>query len=335
MNTETTFRRSGLVIALAIILAGGSAVAETDDTVTDPVIGTNDSSTTDTSTAATNGNVVNKLSSEFADFLGGEENARAVVEDLRDGSYTPEPPADEQLVGTGDDSALSTETGATTAAGAEPTTTGALDGDTVIAESKTTMGYGEIRHTLRLAQTELDKLGITQPTDAELAAMLNGGELAGSQVDGILVLRADGMGWGQIARNYGYTVGELMGNKPAHTLQTSKAAYSAGYIPSGKSAAISSAAGHGVAAKGSKKVSTAVGRDGYIPSGKGGNGHAFGRGVVTAGGASAASGGSHGKAHGHANTSAPVSAAGGGAATVASAAGSAGKGHGLAKGRSK
>ena len=104
------------------------------------------------------------------------------------------------------------------------------------------MGYGNVRITLRLAQAQLNQLGITQPTTEELSAVLLGGDINGSQVDGILAMRADGMGWGQIAKEYGMTVGQIMGKgagptKQATTTGTKKPHSSAGRPPTARSSA--------------------------------------------------------------------------------------------------
>jgi hypothetical protein len=185
----------------------------------------------------TSGNVESKLSSEFADFLGGTEQAHVVVDGLRQGAaFTyiyPDTP------------------------------------DAIIDPPTGTMGYGNVRIALRLAQAELSKLGIVQPTPDELAAILLGGEIDGAPVDGILALRAEGMGWGEIAQQYGTTVGQLMGKGAGLTKQSST------FSSTGGKAAPSST--------GKSTHSSQARANGYIPSG---NGKALGHGIVSGTGAS-------------------------------------------------
>lgn len=185
----------------------------------------------------TSGNVESSLSSEFAGFLGGTEQTRVVVDGLRQGAaFTyvyPDTP------------------------------------DAIIDPPTGTMGYGNVRIALRLAQGELSTFGIVQPTPDELAAILLGGEIDGTPVDGVLALRAEGMGWGEIARQYGMTVGQLMGNGAGLAKQPST------FSSTG-----------GKAAPGSTGKSTHASQaraNGYIP---GGNGKALGQGIVSGTGAS-------------------------------------------------
>lgn len=215
---------------LACCLAAGVATAHAQDTTET----TTTSTTTSTTTAiGTSTNTESKLSAEFADFLGGEEQASSVVSGLRQGTAF----------------SLETETGTTGTTGSTTTTT--------IDPPTGTMGYGNIRIALRLAQAQLSDLGITQPTADQLSAVLVGGEINGTQVDGILTLRADGMGWGQIAQQYGTTVGQLMGKGSVHAKQPTTPLQS-------KSAGRTTAA-----ASGKTTSPTKAHANGYIPSGKG------------------------------------------------------------------
>ncbi len=230
--------------------------------------------------------VEGKLSNEFAGFLGGENQAADVVDGLRQGisfslETVPAEPAD---------------------------TTPAADAASALTiEPPTgTMGYGNVRKVLTLAQSKLAELDITQPTSEQLSAVLVGGVINGAQVDGILTMRAEGMGWGEIAHQYDTKVGQLMGNgkgavitpAPSTTTTISNAtgktipsskARSNGYIHSGKTKAwgqgIVSGSGNQVgsfnSSKGSKGISTAGGAKGKVhtPAGK-----AHGVGIVSASG---------------------------------------------------
>ena len=68
------------------------------------------------------------------------------------------------------------------------------------------LGDGEVNITLSLAEAKLRQQGITQPTSAQLNTALIGD----ATQPGILALRADGKGWGQIAQSMGIKVGDVM-----------------------------------------------------------------------------------------------------------------------------
>jgi len=272
MKHPDHLKMRSLLLACCLAAAYPAHAEETSTTTT----ATTSSSTT-TTAIGTSANTEAKLTAEFAEFLGGEEQASAVVSGLRQGTAF----SLDALVPTPvDSSATSGTTGTST------TTT-----ITTIDPPTGTMGYGNVRITLRLAEAQLNQMGITQPTTEELAAVLIGGEIDGTQVDGILTLRADGMGWGQIAKEYGMTVGQLMGKgggltKPAptptpyaQTKASGKASQVSGSsMPSGKAALA-----NGYIPSSPKTMPASSARsNGYIPSGK-----ATGAGVVTAAGGSA------------------------------------------------
>lgn len=102
--------------------------------------------------------------------------------------------------------------------------TGLRDGKEVkLTDGKTTetftpatgkMGYGNIDNALALAEASLKQQGITKPTPAQLEAALAGGTVTTSsgktvQLEGILKMRADGRGWGEIANSMGFKLGDL------------------------------------------------------------------------------------------------------------------------------
>jgi hypothetical protein len=203
------------------------------------------------------------------------------------------------------------------------------------------MGWGNVSHALSLAQDALARLGITQPTNAQLQAALMGGDVTGADgsavaLRGILQMRADGMGWGQIAKASGTTMGAVVsstramqGKIPATTPATEVPAKpeapvgiitadgSAAPLPGGKSArGITTAAGASTgAAKGtSKGLMTAQGTSPVAAS----------RGIVTASGSAAGVGSATVAAHGRG--SGVVSATG--AAVSSGAVTAAGPGHG-------
>lgn len=285
-------------IALAIALTSTGAWAQEAGTE-----GTGDTSVG--TSAQTEGTLV----TEFSGFLGGDEQATTVVDGLRQGSAFT----------------LGGEAGEGGTAGAEGTTVEPPTG---------TMGYGNVRLSLKMAESQLAGMGITEPTNEELAAALVGGEINGQAVDGVLTMRADGMGWGQIAQEYDTTVGQLMGKGHAGTVTTTTGdggtqvttASGNGYIPSHP--------------KGGAPGQVKAAGNGYIPSGKG---HGTGAGIVSGAGGAASTGAGNGNAYGHGkggvsathaankNGYVPGSVSGGGAG-VTHAAAAAGGAQGLAKG---
>jgi hypothetical protein len=105
--------------------------------------------------------------------------------------------------------------------------TGLRDGKEVtLTDGKTTetftpktgkMGYGNIDNALALAQASLAKLQLTSPKPTALESALMGGKVTTKSgevtqevtLKGILEMRADGMGWGQIAQQLGFKLGEV------------------------------------------------------------------------------------------------------------------------------
>ena len=211
---------------------------------------TTEQSSTDAETINAIGSSVQtegKLTQEFSEFLGGEEQAASVVDGLRQGtsfSLNSEP-TDSTSTTNVDSSSIEPPTG--------------------------TMGYGNVKMTLRLAETKLAEMGITQPTSEQLSAVLLGGDIDGQQVDGILAMRADGMGWGEIAHQYDMKVGQLMGKgKPTSFVDTS-------------TTQTTTANRNGYISPYSRNNNPGAFKhqsNGYIPSSK----HGAGKGIITASG---------------------------------------------------
>lgn len=126
-----------------------------------------------------------KLATQYSDLAGSTENANALVVGLRD---------------------------------AQPVTLVASVGSTspsaTFTPATSKLGYGSINTALSLAQAELAKQGITNPTPEQLAAALNGGTIAtvtGSvTLTGVLAQRQAGLGWGQIANAMGVRLGSVV-----------------------------------------------------------------------------------------------------------------------------
>src|SRR5688500_13697296 len=115
------------------------------------------------------------------------------------------------------------------------------------------MGFGNVKISLALAQESLRQQNIMQQTSEKTHTKLGGGQLgprdSTTKTNGILQMRSEGMGWGQIAQKYDVKLGQLMsGKQPASTTTTSTAntTTSKGITTaSGKSSATVTAKGNG------------------------------------------------------------------------------------------
>ena len=245
--------------------------------------------TTPTSSApATN------ISNEYSYFLKNV-NSQQVVNDLRNGQWTT--------------TTIDPQTNTTTTT-TQPLPTGK-------------MGYGNVKISLALAQQSLSQQGITQPTSQQLYTALAGGQMVPGNptttTTGILQMRADGMGWGQIAQKYDVKLGQLMsGKQPASTTTTATTSTTTANkgitTASGNSSTTSTGKGNGNAFSGNKSqdsgIVSASGRSAGTYSSSNGNGivSSSGRsmgqpsGIVTGAGNGnqyGASGGSHGNGGGN------------------------------------
>lgn len=241
------------------------------------------------------GTVSSRISSDFSSFAGSTANSDALVSGLRNGAPITLASTDAK--------------GATTSATFTPPTG--------------KMGYGNVYISMSLAKQQLAAAGITEPTAQQLEAALMGGTVTNSSgqtttMTGVLQLRADGMGWGQIAQHYGYKLGPVIsGMKSSNAamnasakvpapVTTAAGASSSAQMRGNKSGIVTGAAGasHG------QGHGNAYGRGIVTGAGTGigagaGQGHAYGRGIVTGGGdvagAAAARSGGQGKALGKGN----------------------------------
>lgn len=122
-----------------------------------------------------------KLAATYSTFAGSDANAQALVTGLRNG------------------------TSVTLASGGTSTT---------FTPATKPMGFGGVNIALALAKTELQQLGITDPTPAQIQAALNGGTITTptgtTTLAGVLQLRSEGKGWGQIANSLGLKLGEVV-----------------------------------------------------------------------------------------------------------------------------
>jgi hypothetical protein len=230
-------------------------------------------------------NVTSKISGTFNSFLGSDSTA--VVTGLRNG--TP---------------ITLTRTTPATTPGAEPTVT-----TTVITPPTGKMGHGNVFTSLALAQHQLGQMGISQPTPEQLQAALTGGEITTAtgttQIKGILTMRSEGMGWGQIAQQQGTKLGPVIsGLKRANQQMTTTSASSTGSQSSSSSSAIVSGSGKSHGNSG-KNVSGQNSSGEGIVSGSNksmGNGNAYSKGIVTGSGQAARGNSSITTAGGHGNS---------------------------------
>lgn len=191
------------------------------------------------------------------------------------------------------------------------------------------MGYGNITHTLDLASRELAAAGITSPTADQLHTALMGGTVVNASgqsttLQGVLQLRSQGMGWGQIAHTLGVSPSPY--SKAATSAQTGLTAGTA------KSSSITTAGGttHTAHITSDKPAKTGiVTAGGSAASSHAATGHTH-SGIVTAAGTNG--GFSAGAGHaGHGS----VTLASGGSVSGGITSANASSGHGNAYGKSK
>lgn len=155
--------------------------------------------------AEATGQSVTQFAQGYARFAGSQENAESLVAGLRTGGEIV-------LASPGVDPDTVVETAFVPVTGA--------------------MGYGEANLSLALAEAQLAAMGIVEPTAEEIAWALNGGTLVGTDgelaFDGVLQMRADGMGWGRIAQELDMNLGEVISARtPAAGRQAARASVDA------------------------------------------------------------------------------------------------------------
>ena len=188
----------------AVILAIGIATGAADIAVAQTASDLNNQVTTMNNTTANQGqtNVINNISSDFSSFLGTD--SKAVVTGLRNGTPI---------------TLTSTTTTPSSVQGGVPVTTTTT---TMITPPTGHMGFGNVYISLALAKQQLSTLGITQPTPEQLQAALTGGTITQTtgtgttatttttNLQGILTMRSQNMGWGQIAQKLGFKLGPVI-----------------------------------------------------------------------------------------------------------------------------
>jgi hypothetical protein len=166
------------VAGAAAILGAGIVQAQDAPSALDDAVGQMDQA----GQSAGEGAAAGRIAADFTAFSGSEGNADALVRGLRNGSEIT-------LEQDGTSTRFTPATGH--------------------------LGYGGVSISLSLAKALLGRDGIEDPSPAQIAAALNGGDVTladGSIVSysGILAQRADGAGWGQIAKAEGFKLGPVI-----------------------------------------------------------------------------------------------------------------------------
>ena len=226
-------RRPALALLVAAALSGGAHTVAADEAAAlTGEIQTMDASATTKGSGAVTG----KIASDFQSFAGSRENSTALVSGLRNGS--------------------------------EVTLTQKGEPSATFTPATKPMGYGNVSTSLSLAKYQLAQQGITNPTPEQLKIALNGGTIdyGGKTVDyqGVLQMRADGMGWGQIAQQLGTKLGPVVSGMKAQnthiaTLPAVKHATTSTRPARPARPARSDAANNGRSASGGKGIVTASG----------------------------------------------------------------------------
>ena len=165
-----------------------------------------------------------RLADRYADLAGSPEAAADLVSELRTGDdFSVTETVTTPVLDANGDPVLD-------ANGNPQTTTSTVE--STIANPNGPMGYGEVNITLSMAQALLDSGAYP-----DLQSALTGTETTVTNADGtttttssggVLAMRADGMGWGQIAKELGFNLGTLVsasnsnGKSQAGTIRTAK-----------------------------------------------------------------------------------------------------------------
>ena len=248
----------------------GSTTSTTSSTTsTSTTTSTTGASTSASSSSSADAAYFKRIEGRYSDFAGSGENLQSLASGLRHGTA---------ITLNGD--------GASSVTFTPPTRP---------------MGYGNVSRALDFASRDLAAAGITDPTPEQIQTALMGGTVTGpngqvTTMDGILQLRSEGMGWGQIAHQVGISPAANAHGQNA-TLKNSSTTELSGtsrVSPSGKvSGGVTTAAGKTVNAGGNTKAN-AGGRSGIVS--------ASGSSASTSGLSTAAGGSLNGNAYGHAKS---------------------------------
>jgi hypothetical protein len=245
--------RLSLIAAACGAALAGTALAQTTGTTTTTTTTTAAGTTTTTSTSA-NAAYLKRAEARFGVFAGSNANVDSLASGLRSGTEIT-----------------------------------LVDGSGTVKFTPPTkpMGYGNVTRSLDLAQRQLAAAGITDPTPQQIQIALMGGTIAGPNGDvkfaGVLQLRSEGMGWGQIAHTINVHPG--MGKSSKVSAPTSGATSSAlgttssqrGMVTAAGGSSVANGNGRGVGASAHATTSAAGASSGAGVSSAKGQGNAFGR----------------------------------------------------------
>src|SRR5512134_1361192 len=248
MNDQLHLTALALALTAALGLAAPAGAADTSSSTSTTTSGSTSGTASPTTLSSGQSKVIGKTADTFTPFAGSRSNAESLASGLRTGSEI---------------TLTATDTNGQTSS-------------TSFAPPTKPMGHGNVNKALALSSQQLAAAGVAQPTPEQIKAAMMGGTItndAGQQVEmqGVLQMRADGMGWGQIAHGLGVKPGQ--GYRPAHTasgVTTAAGTGSAGVVTAkGKQAGTTSEG------TGKQSKTTTV------------SGQRSGSGIVTAGGTSA------------------------------------------------
>lgn len=229
----------GMTMALTLMLGAtaGAAWARDNDKILTTQAARMDRYTTSRGQTV----VSDKTAADFSSFYG-QDNSQSLAEGLRSGSKIT----------------LTT-----------PASNGTLSTATFTPPTGN-MGNGNVYISMALAQQQLTSAGITQPTAQQIQTAMVGGTLVpgGQPVDGVLQMRASGMGWGQIANSLGVKLGRVIGGMKSANAALSRTIARTGTTPK--------MAGSTSTAAGKTKTSTGTGKSGIVSAGGSGGANVVG-----------------------------------------------------------
>ncbi len=184
----TIFSLGNLAIALAIAMIFSIGAARADDATS---LQTESRSLERNAAVTGETHAGARISQDFASFAGSGANASNLVTGLRHGT-------------------LITLTA--------PSGTNQAPSSVSFTPPTRPMGNGNVYISLALAKQQLASLGITQPTPEQIKAALVGGTVTTGSgatartvtLPGVLTQRSQGMGWGNIAKSQGVTLGSVV-----------------------------------------------------------------------------------------------------------------------------
>jgi hypothetical protein len=195
-----TFQQTLLSAALLAALFATAPVAAQD-------------TTTDTEVVADASVPKDRLVERYAELAGDEASAEALVTNLREGGEFTVTTTETRTVVDADGNPV------LDANGNEQTETVTVT-DT-IENPNGPMGWGEVNITLAMAERLLESGEFDDLQTALTGSSVTDADGNTVTVDGLLQLRADGMGWGRIAQEYDFKLGAIMGKAPMRDGATS------------------------------------------------------------------------------------------------------------------